>query len=177
MKRIVLASQNPVKVQATLQGFKKMFPDEEFEITAVSVPSKVHGQPRSRAETLQGALNRTDGAANLVQEADYWVGIEGGLEEMDGEMAVFAWVVVRSRDLMGKSQTGSFSLPRKVTNLIKQGIEMGAADDVIFNTRNSGQKEGAVGILTGNVIDRTEFYLHAIMLALVPFKNIDLYST
>jgi hypothetical protein len=36
------------------------------------------------------------------------VGIEGGVEDVNQEMAVFAWVVVRSPTLIGKSQTGCF---------------------------------------------------------------------
>jgi non-canonical (house-cleaning) NTP pyrophosphatase len=91
-------------------------------------------------------------------------------------MGVFAWVVVCSQDMVGKSQTGTFFLPTEVSRLISQGMEMGAADDIVFDVTNSGQKEGAIGILTGNAIDRTKFYLHAVVLALVPFKNADLYS-
>jgi non-canonical (house-cleaning) NTP pyrophosphatase len=37
------------------------------------------------------------------------------------------------------------------------------------------QANGAIGILTGDVIDRTELYQHAVILALVPFKNDGLY--
>lgn len=176
MKKIVLASKNPVKIQATLQGFQKMFPDEAFDVQPISVPSKVGVQPMSWEETLQGALNRANGAADLVKDADYWVGIEGGVEKVDGEMAVFAWIVVRSSDLVGKSQTGLFFLPPRIRSLIDQGIEMGEADDIVFNMANSGQREGAIGVLTENVIDRTKFYLHAVILALVPFKNTELYS-
>jgi inosine/xanthosine triphosphatase len=175
VKRVAIASRNPVKTQATLQGFQKIFPDEEFEIVEVSVPSGVAGQPTSRAETLQGALNRVNEAVKLLEDVDYWVGIEGGVEEMDGNMAVFAWVVVRSGDVVSKSQTGIFFLPPRVADLIRQGLEMGEADDIVFETTNSGQEEGAIGILTREAITRTGYYSHAVMLALVPFKNRDLY--
>ncbi|MBQ0741266.1 DUF84 family protein, partial [Aquimarina celericrescens] len=37
------------------------------------------------------------------------------------------------------------------------------------------QKSGAVGILTGDIIDRTAYYTEAGILALIPFKNADLY--
>ncbi|HDQ74180.1 MAG TPA: non-canonical purine NTP phosphatase [Chloroflexi bacterium] len=176
MKKIVLASENPVKIEATLQGFQMMFPGETFDVLSVSVPSRVDDQPRSREETLQGALNRAQGAAERAPEADYWVGIEGGIEEIAGEMAVFAWIVVRSSDLIGKSQTGMFFLPPKIKTLIEQGLEMGEADDIVFDMTDSGQKEGAIGVLTENVIDRARFYQHAVILALVPFKNTRFYS-
>jgi non-canonical (house-cleaning) NTP pyrophosphatase len=59
--------------------------------------------------------------------------------------------------------------------LIKEGKELGEADDIVFQKENSKQKTGAVGLLTGNVLDRTSYYKEAIILALIPFKNKDLY--
>ena len=176
MLSIVLASKNPVKVQATLRGFHRMFPGEPCTIHTVTAPSGVRSQPFSSAETLQGACNRVQQATHLVPEADYWVGIEGGVEDQQGEMAAFAWVVVRSRTLVGKSRTGTFFLPAAVTNLLRQGIELGEADDAVFGRTNSKQASGAIGLLTGDVLDRTQLYEQAVILALVPFKNVDLYA-
>jgi inosine/xanthosine triphosphatase len=175
MKTILLASKNPVKIQAALQGFQRMFPGEEFTIQQVTVPSGVSNQPISDQETYRGALNRVDSAFKLNPQADFWVGIEGGVEEKDGELSAFAWIVIRSKERYGKSRSGSFQLPKKLADLIQQGIELGEADDIVFNRSNSKQVNGAIGILTGDVIDRTELYQHAVILALVPFKNDGLY--
>jgi len=76
---LVVASQNPVKIAATRRGFASMFPRRAFHLHPVEVPSGVRPQPLSDAETLQGALNRVQHAAHLVPQADYWVGIEGGV--------------------------------------------------------------------------------------------------
>jgi len=175
MKRIVVASQNPVKLEAVLNGFCRMFPDEEFTVEPVSVPSGVSRQPMSSAETLQGAQNRAAEAARLAPEADYWAGVEGGCEELDGELSTFAWIVVQGQSHTGKSRTGSFFLPPEVTSLVHQGKELGEADDIFFKRFNSKQANGAVGILTDNVIDRALFYEHAVILALLPFKNPEIY--
>ena len=106
----------------------------------------------------------------------YWVGIEGGVEEtVDGEMIAFAWVVVRDHQRVGRGRTGTFYLPPAVTDLIRQGKELGEADDIVFGRNNSKQENGAVGLLTGDVIDRAQLYEHAVILALVPFKNTALY--
>jgi len=53
---------------------------------------------------------------------------------------------------------------------------MGLANDIIFKQKNSKQNLGAIGILTHNVINRTQLYEHAIMLALVAFKNEEFYT-
>jgi inosine/xanthosine triphosphatase len=173
---IVIASTNPVKIQATRQGFEKMFPGQDFNITTVSVPSGVSDQPLSSQETLLGAQNRACQAARNIPQADYWVGIEGGIEDLGDEMPAFAWVVVYTPGLTGKGRTGTFFLPPTVVNLIHQGKELGEADDIVFNQSNSKQANGAIGILTGNVVDRTHLYEHAVIMALVPFKNPELYT-
>ena len=175
MITIVVASLNPVKAEAVKNGFQRMYADEVIEITTVSVPSGVSDQPISDEETLQGAINRAQNAAQLVKNADFWVGIEGGIERKNSQMSAFAWVVVKSDNLMGKGRTGTFYLPPKVADLIKEGKELGEADDIVFNSSNSKQKNGAIGILTGDVVTRTQLYEHAVILALVPFKNSHLY--
>jgi inosine/xanthosine triphosphatase len=176
MKKVVVASTNPVKIKATLDGFTTMFPDETFEMIGQSVESGVKDQPTSDDETYQGALNRADGASKLVPDADYYVGLEGGIESKPGNMEAFAWMVVKSKDgKYGKGRTGMFVLPPRVAELINGGMELGAADDIVFGKTNSKQTNGAVGILTNDVITRSSYYSAAIVLALIPFKNPDLY--
>jgi inosine/xanthosine triphosphatase len=175
MPRIVVASRNPVKIQAALNGFQRMFPNQAFEAQSVLVPSGVSHQPFSDDETLQGALNRANGALEREPEADYWVGIEGGCEMFNDELSVFAWIVVRSRDRIGKGRTGMFFLPEAVARLVRAGRELGEADDIVFNRTNSKQDNGAIGILTDDALDRLQYYEHAMILALVPFKNTHLY--
>ena len=178
MKTIIIASKNPVKISAALAGFEKMFPGEEFAAEGVSVPSGVSDQPQTGVETFTGASNRAQNAERAQPEADFWVGIEGGIEEKDsGEMESFAWIVIRSNDnRLGKARTSTFFLPPLVAQLIRQGKELGEADDIVFGRTNSKQDNGAVGLLTGNVIRRATYYTQAVILALIPFKNEKLYS-
>jgi inosine/xanthosine triphosphatase len=175
MPLIAVASTNPVKVQSALNGFRRMFRDDSFAAEGLSVPSGVSHQPMTDAETLQGALARVEAARAVAPKADYWVGIEGGCETMGEELTAFAWVVVRSAAQTGKARTGVFFLPEAVAALVRQGVELGEADDRVFGRSNSKQGNGAVGLLTSDVIDRAEYYEHAVVLALVPFKNPQLY--
>lgn len=176
MWKVIVASKNPVKINTTHEGFIKMFPDQLLEIEGVSAESGVPDQPLSEEETLTGAINRADNASKSTPDADFWVGIEGGLEEVDGHLEAFAWIVVKSKDgKYGKGRTGSFFLPDKVAELIRDGMELGDADDVVFKKSNSKQSNGAVGILTNDALTRTTFYEPAVILSLIPFKNPDLY--
>lgn len=177
MKHILVASTNPVKIQCALDGFQRMFPAESFDVSGVSVPSGVSDQPMSDAETLQGAINRAKAALETTLDTEFGVGIEGGCEEIDGQLHAFAWVVVLSLehpDIIGKSRTATFILPEEVASLVRQGVELGHADDQVFGRSNSKQQNGAVGLLTDDLIDRAAYYEHAVILALIPFKNLSL---
>lgn len=178
MQHIVLASKNPVKIRATLTGFQQMFPEASFRVSPVSVALSVSQQPLSSAETLQGALERARQALVALPEADYGVGIEGGIEDHGSEMSAFAWIVVLApNQRLGKACTGTFTLPEAVATLVRQGKELGAADDLVFGRVNSKQDQGAVGLLTGGVLDRTQLYAQAVVLALIPFKHRGLYGS
>ncbi len=181
MQTVFVASKNPVKIAAARRGFERIFPAEEFDVRGISVPSGVNDQPFSNRETLQGALNRARAAQAQIPQADYWVGIEGGVaaelegDAAEGDLWAFAWVVVLGKDRMGKARTGTFDLPPQIAELVRQGKELGEADDIVFGRTNSKQENGAVGLLTGDVIDRAAYYFHAVILALIPFMNPELY--
>lgn len=174
--RIIVASRNPIKINAALQGFQEMWPETAYEVEGVSVPSGVSDQPIGDAETYQGAYNRVQNARKQHPEADFWVGIEGGnIRTSDGGMEVMAWVVVQSRTQIGKARTAGFYLPQRLIDLIDEGYELGHADDIVFGVDNSKQTTGSAGLLTGGVMHRLRFYVPAVILALIPFKQPDLY--
>lgn len=171
--RVIVASKNPVKINATQLGFESYFSDTET--IGMSAPSEVSDQPMSDVETLQGALNRVKNAKKQMPNADYWVGIEGGIQQNGSYLEAFAWVVISNGGKIGKSRTTTFQLPEKIAELIEQGYELGIANDILFKQENSKQKTGAVGLLTKKIISRTTLYKQAIELALIPFVNVELY--
>jgi inosine/xanthosine triphosphatase len=174
---IVVASQNPVKVEATRRGFAQMFPQVAFRLQSVAAVSGVRQQPLSDAETWQGARNRVQHAAQLAPQADYWVGIEGGVEERQGMMEAFAWIVVATPHGLGQSRTGTFIVPADVAARIRQGQELGLAVEELYKQPQVKSTTGAVGVLTAGVIDRVQLYEHAVVLALVPFKHAERATT
>jgi len=175
MKKVIIASKNPAKIKAVINAFTQVFPNERFEYEGVSVSSGVPDQPIGEEETLKGAENRVDNAKKEF-EGDYWVGLEGGVVENGLELEAFAWMFIRSKSMQGKGRTGSFFLPPQVAKLVHEGMELGHADDVVFGQSNSKQKGGAVGLLTRGLVERASYYEQALILALIPFINEDLYS-
>ena len=172
MPTICVASLNPVKLRASLAAFQRIFPEREFCVRGLDAPSGVSDQPMSHAETMQGATNRVDHARAAMPDADFWVGIEGGIEDSETDMRCFAWTRILDRDgREGRGQTAVFYLPREVAMQVRAGLELGHAVDAVFGLDNSKQAGGAIGVLTDDVIDREAYYVHAVIMALVAFKN------
>jgi len=175
MKKIIVGSKNPVKIKATLKAFKKVFKNEKFEILGVDVPSGVPSQPMGNQQTIKGSLNRANNACKKYPGADYYVGLEGGLEELDDSLYAFGWVTVKGKKKTGKGRSPSEVLPEAVTKLIKKGVELGKADDIVFGRKNSKVSNGAIGLLTHGLVTREDAFTVAIILALIPFINPKLY--
>ena len=175
MKRIVVASKNPVKLEAVRSGFQSVFPNEAFQVEPISVRSEVPNQPRTDDVTREGARQRARNARSVTPDADLWIGIEGGVTEIEGRMAALAWIVALSDSRSGAARTGTFFLPEAVADLVRQGMELGHADDLVFGQTDSKRDLGAVGLLTHDVIDRAGLYAHAVALALIPLRNPELF--
>ena len=174
---VIVGSKNPVKVGCTREAFSQAFGKVGL-VEGVDALSNIPAQPRSEEETLLGAKNRTSHAKTLVPEAEYWVGIEGGVDEDAQGMYAFAWIYILHRSgKNSQSKTGTFYLPPQVVALIREGMELGHADDLVFKAQNSKQQGGSVGLLTQGVITREAYYQQAMVLALIPFMNDSLYPT
>lgn len=151
--------------------------ERPFSISGVQAASEVSAQPMGLEETLLGAKNRVKNAKNLFPEASYWVGIEGGVGQDAHGMFAFAWIYIQDgKGTTGQAMTGTFYLPKKVADLVAGGMELGLADDQVFDEENSKQKGGSVGLLTHGKVTRRTYYAEAVKLALIPFLNPEWYS-
>ncbi len=166
--KILVGSKNPTKINAVFLAFEKVF-KVPVDVVGISVSSGVSDQPMSCAETKNGAKNRVKQLKE--NNADFYVGIEGGCSYEGKNLFAFAWVVVVSEKKTGYGKTSLFQLPKEIQNLIEQGVELGVADDLVFKRKNSKKKDGAVGILTRGLVDRSKYYKEAVIMSLVPFIN------
>ncbi len=176
--RVVVASQNPVKIRAVQQALAWLFPERSWDVVPCEVPSGVAAQPMSEAETRQGARQRARAARQVAPEAHLWIGIEGGVQPgSEGEpWLALAWVaVLDAHGHEGLARTGSFPLPPPVVALLRQGLELGEADDQVFGTHDSKRHLGAVGLLSHGALDRAGLYAQGVLLALLPYRNHELY--
>ncbi|MFC1777458.1 inosine/xanthosine triphosphatase [Pseudomonadota bacterium] len=170
--KIVVTSHNPVKIQAVNQAFKSQFPKREIELIPLGVDSGVSDQPMSDQETRQGARNRVSNAILKTPDADFWVGLEGGLDFFDDHLLAFAWMVIAGSDnRISETRSATLPLPPQVQTLVSEGLELGEANDRVFSTLNSKQGGGAFGLLTDGLLTRESIYTQTLILALVPFVH------
>ncbi|HHG3484643.1 TPA: inosine/xanthosine triphosphatase [Vibrio parahaemolyticus] len=168
-QKVVIASLNPAKINAVKSAFQSAFPQQAFEFVGISVPSEVADQPMTNEETHRGAVNRVKNAKVEMPTADFYVGLEAGIE---GNVT-FAWMVIESDTHRGESRSASLMLPPEVLAQLADANELGDVMDKVFGTENIKQKDGAISLLTQNQLTRSSVYHQALILALIPFTNPD----
>lgn len=168
VRRIVVGSTNPVKINAVRAVFARVVPGAV--VGGHAVPSSVRDQPVGDAETIRGATARAQGALAMT-DADVGVGIEGGVvHEADGSMRTCAWAVVATPE--GRRGVGgslAMPLPPPVAEAVRGGLELGDAMDRLTGGRDTKRGAGAVGILTAGLVDRQQAYETLVAYALAPF--------
>lgn len=175
--KILVGSENPVKINSAKEAFEKFFND--VEVTGISVPSGVPDQPVN-GETFQGAKNRALALAKLNEEqklnASYFVGIEGGISNEYGMWFAFGGMCIIDSNGRGAYGTSpQFLLPQFMVDQLLEGKELGHIMDELQNESNTKQKGGAISFFTKGKMNRKELYTSGLITALIPFLNEELY--
>jgi inosine/xanthosine triphosphatase len=164
---VAVGSTNPVKIGAVRAVLERIAPHATVE--GVAVESGVPDQPWGDDETIRGAIARAR-AAREALDADWGVGIEGGVIDADGTtVRTCAWAAIVGRD--GKPGVGgslSLELPPQVGILVRGGMELGHAMDAVTGQHDVKRGVGAVGVLTAGLVTRQGAYETLVAYALVP---------
>ncbi|MFC1802738.1 inosine/xanthosine triphosphatase [Thermoproteota archaeon] len=171
---VILGSTNPVKVNATKQAFDTYFDD--VEVKGIKIPSGIKPFPTSDEETFKGAVNRVN-AASEMEQADYYVGLEGGLQNLKGFTIVKQIAVVKKGEQIYVGVSSGYTAPEP---LIKQ-LDMTTDEsrkilDKYFGKKEILSKEGIIGVLTDEVLNRTITSRDAVICALTGFINPQYYE-
>ena len=165
-----VGSINPVKVEAVRNVFSRYIPELEIEgsVTRTSVPEEPWEENVKR-----GAKER---AWQVMQNADIGVGIEAGLfRREDGIYDVQYCAIL---DKMGRYTFGTgpgFRYPSMIEAELLKGSTVGDVFAEKIVGESIGQKGGAIGYLTQGVMDRQALTESAILAAMVPRINKELY--
>lgn len=166
---IAVGTNNKVKIQAVTNACEKIF-KKELVIQSVEVSSGVSDQPMSDQESIEGAINRAMAAMGKIQ-ADFGIGLEGGVTEIGDQMFLTGWVAVVHKDgRKGLASSGRILLPQRVAEELKKGErELGQIIDEISGVVDVKHGLGTGGILTNGLTNRRTSFKNACIEAMARF--------
>lgn len=166
---IAVGSENPVKIAAVRAVTLRVWP--QAEVQGVAVPSGISPMPQNDAECIAGARGRARAALQAL-DAHLALGLEGGVQALEGEILLTGWVA--ALDLHGREGLGSGArllLPSVVTRRLRAGRELGPLMDELTGRERTNHAEGAIGILTCNLMTRQRSFEAGVAYALAPWLN------
>lgn len=184
--KICVGSLNPTKVNAVKIAFEKYF--TEFQIFKIKADSGVPNQPIGMESILKGAKNRAEHALNyLINEKQiktniFGIGIEAGLVKVPYTMTNymdFQFCVIMDENQQITVGSGiAFEYPQSVINEIFSNPETEIGDIIgeLADNINLKNEAGAISFLSKNQITRPEILTQAVISALLPRINRELYG-
>lgn len=183
--KICVGSLNPTKINATRLGFSKYF--KKIRVFQIKSNSKVPNQPIGMDLIVEGAINRSKSALSyLIREIKaekniFGVGIEAGLVKvprtLTGYMDFQFCAIIDENNRISLGSGIGFEYPPFVIKeiLSDKSKEIGDIMGKLANNMNLKKEVGAIGVLSKNVISRTEILTQAVICALLPRINKELY--
>jgi len=171
--KVAVGSKNPTKIGAIENAFKLFFTN--VEILSVSVESDVSKQPFD-ADLRKGAISRAKKAQKMTN-ADFGVGLEGGILELHGVYYITSHtaIVDKNGECHGAHDM-LWECPKKILEEIKNGKEMGDIMDEMIKSKNTKQKKGGIGYFSKGTLPREKAMINGVIGALIPFLNKEHYK-
>lgn len=147
---------------------ERLFPG--CRVQGVEVPSGVAEQPVSLAETRAGAENRARRALEAVPDAQWGVGVEGGVDfDAAGDPWLVTVAAVADRaGSVSEAEGLRLRLPPLFAEALRRGTELEALVERAFGTRACKPHPGAVGYLTRGLVTREALVEATVAAALAP---------
>ncbi|RLE75402.1 MAG: inosine/xanthosine triphosphatase [Thermoprotei archaeon] len=178
--RVAVGSENPLKVEGVRAAFAHFYGSVDV------VPCRPHltipKQPRSLREMLIGAIERAVHSLSRIEDADYGVGVEAGLFRVPGTITGYLkaelCVIVDREGGMTMGMSPSFEFPMEAVRLVIRG-EVEEVEEVmerVFGMERIGERVGTIYYLTRGLVSRRDLVRQAVLMALVPRVNENLYK-
>ncbi len=176
METVAVGSGNVVKVRAVEKAWVLK---ASARVEGFSVESGVSRQPVGVSEILRGALNRAREALR-VSGYDYGVGVEAGLlpfPSSSGYIDVQVAVILGPGGRVSLGLSPGFELPRTwVGEILLGGKELEEVAIRSLGVDRIGEKIGVIGRLTMGAVTRTDLTYQAVVMALLPWINPEIYG-
>ncbi len=162
---VAVGSTNPVKVDAVERTLERYDPT----VTPIAVASGVPEQPRSIAETVSGAENRARRALEAT-DCGYGIGLEGGVARIEGTpgLSLIMWGAATDGDRTERGSGPTLRLPDRIAARLEDGEELGPVMDDVLGRNDVAETDGAAGVLTDGLTDRTQALGQAVACSVGP---------
>ncbi len=170
--KVLIATENDVKVEACQNAFETYF--DEVEVLVAHVPSEVGEMPLNDEIGL-GTKNRIKNLRKYAKEnnltVDYYVAVESGINNYFQSWMITSVAGIENEEgLESYSTSPSYPVPKElVDSIITEGL--GPVMDRIFADDDSGHHKGGIGFLTHGKITRKQLLQESFMMALIRIIN------
>jgi inosine/xanthosine triphosphatase len=176
--RFRVGSANPVKVEAVRTVLRQAFRGRRLEVEGRDTRSEVPSEPFGK-DVINGALHRAENALLFDGWAHFGVGIEAGLfwfEHLQDYIDVQYCAILDRGGRITLGHGPGFQYPPPLMSLVKNGQTVGEAMAHLTGIQGIGRKKGVVGYLSKGILVRKKLTESAVIAALLPRLNPELYS-
>ncbi|HLR22429.1 MAG TPA: DUF84 family protein [Pseudogracilibacillus sp.] len=161
---IVIGSKNKTKIAAVETVFPNAF------VHSVDAPSDVSNQPIGDEETRLGAMNRAY-YAQRNKSKSIGIGLEGGVMYVKDQLYLCNWGALQTEKGNVYTAAGArITLPNEFKAQIKEGYELAEIMNVFTEKKDIRNHEGAIGIFTNDLVDRSAMFVHVVTLLKGQYK-------
>ncbi|RLG77337.1 MAG: inosine/xanthosine triphosphatase [Thermoprotei archaeon] len=175
--RVCVGTKNPSKLKGVERALKLFY--SSVSVVCVPVESGVPPQPIGIEQVFTGAKNRALRALAGINDCDLGVGVEAGIYAVGNTYYDVQVAAIADRSgVVTYGLSPSFPIPPKFANALLAGEvpELEVIVDRTFGTSNIGEKGGLIKLLTKGRVLREDLTFYAVVMALVPRLNRELYD-
>lgn len=153
-----VGTKNKAKVASVQSVFT------EARLLELEVSSGVSNQPFSDEETRLGAIHRaTQSLPRNTDEYCISIGLEGGVMEIDNALYICNWgALATSTNELYVASGARIPLPKEIADELYAGNELGPVMEAFSKKADVRQQEGAIGIFTNGLLDRSDMFSHIV---------------
>ncbi len=174
--KVAIGSLREPKLAGVRAAFARLaarpWPANAVELVPVDAASGVADTPLSVEATIAGASRRALSALAAVPGAALALGLEGGVEVVSRaplRVVLRNWAVAWDGAREGVGSSAGVLLPGAVAVAVLAGEDLAAVIDRWASERDVRSRQGAFGVITGGVLDRSEAFEQAVLTALAPW--------
>lgn len=189
IKTVAVGSERAAKVLAVRAAIARIAQLDsswkDINVVARAVETNIPAMPLTDWQLMQGARERALAVRDLLNarrlEAQLYVGLEGGFHSIsiEGEWHTFlrGWAFATDGRAGYFGSSPSISVPSALVKKVIEGRnELGLVIDQVSGKRDVRSREGAWGVLSRDLVTRSMSFELALIAALAPFYNSDMYT-